>query len=314
MNLSLKPSPIETISFDGFDFFLKRDDLLHPDFSDNKARKFAYLLEHDFSGVDKIISFGSAQSNALYSLAVLAQIKGVGLDYYVDHIASFLAQNPAGNYAGAIARGAKITALELKRSQPQFVGGVEAFVEQQVVPQASNALYVPEGGRMAEAQVGLYQLADELIAWFEQQNFAQLKLMLPSGTGTTALFLQQRFVALECPIRVLTCACVGSADYLVTQFNQLSDDIGDHPEILSLPKKYHFAKLSPELYQLWLKLKQKTGVSFDLLYDPLGWLNLLAHMRQTDESIPVIYLHQGGVLGNETMENRYRRQSELKNR
>ena len=39
------PSPTETIQFQNYTFFLKRDDLIHPDFSGNKARKFYYFLE-----------------------------------------------------------------------------------------------------------------------------------------------------------------------------------------------------------------------------------------------------------------------------
>lgn len=82
-------SPIEEISFNNQKYFIKRDDLLHPDFSGNKARKFYYFLKNDFPSIKKIISHGSAQSNAMYSLSVLAKLKGLKFDYYVDHIASF---------------------------------------------------------------------------------------------------------------------------------------------------------------------------------------------------------------------------------
>lgn len=82
-------SPIEQITFNNQKYFIKRDDLLHPDFSGNKARKFYYFLKNDFPSIKKIISHGSAQSNAMYSLSVLAKLKGLKFDYYVDHIASF---------------------------------------------------------------------------------------------------------------------------------------------------------------------------------------------------------------------------------
>jgi len=75
--------------------------------------------------------------------------------------------------------------------------------------------------------------------------------------------------------------------------------------ILSLEKKHHFAKLYKENYKIWLKLQQQTGVEFDLLYDPLGWRVLLAHPEVFSK--PTLYIHQGGVLGNESMLPRYKR-------
>ena len=55
-------------------YFVKRDDLLHSDFSGNKARKFYYFLKNDLQGIEKIISHGSNQSNAMYSLSVLCKL------------------------------------------------------------------------------------------------------------------------------------------------------------------------------------------------------------------------------------------------
>ena len=75
--------------------------------------------------------------------------------------------------------------------------------------------------------------------------------------------------------------------------------------ILDLDKKHHFGKLYKDNYKIWLKLHQQTGVEFDLLYDPLGWRVLLAHPEVF--STPILYIHQGGVLGNESMLPRYER-------
>jgi 1-aminocyclopropane-1-carboxylate deaminase/D-cysteine desulfhydrase-like pyridoxal-dependent ACC family enzyme len=46
-------------------------------------------------------------------------------------------------------------------------------------------------------------------------------------------------------------------------------------------------------------------VEFDLLYDPLGWRVLLEHIGLFES--PVLYIHQGGVLGNKSMLPRYQR-------
>jgi len=284
-----KPSPIDTISFKGHSFYLKRDDLLHPDFSGNKARKFHYFLENDFPDIKKIISYGSAQSNAMYSLSVLAKMRGWEFEYFVEHISDYLKEHPHGNYNAALENGMQIS-----------VGRVP------LIPTNENILFIEEGGRQKEAEYGIKLLAQEIVDWQKENNIKELNIFLPSGTGTTALFLQKAFVGERTPRpTVFTCPCVGDSVYLKKQFSELEADEKYHPTILSLEKKHHFGKLYKDNYKIWLKLQQQTGVVFDLLYDPLGWRTLLAHPEVLTK--PLLYIHQGGVLGNESMLPRYER-------
>ncbi len=95
--------------------------------------------------------------------------------------------------------------------------------------------------------------------------------MLPSGTGTTALFLQKNL-----PFEVFTVACVGGSEYLKKQFFHLEKEEKYHPKIIQMPKKYHFGKLYKEFYEIWKELKAETKIEFDLLYDPLGFLALFS--------------------------------------
>ena len=76
-------SKIDTITFEGLSFLLKRDDLLDKEFSGNKARKFHYFLQNDFPQITTLISHGSNQSNAMYSLSVLCKLKKWKFIYYI---------------------------------------------------------------------------------------------------------------------------------------------------------------------------------------------------------------------------------------
>ena len=289
MNFLLS-SPIEKYVFEGRSFYLKRDDLLHPDFSGNKARKFYYFLQNDFPDITKIISYGSAQSNAMYSLSVLAKMRGWRFEYYVDHVADYLKENPHGNYAGALDNGMHII---VGKDVPSSMD--------------KNTLLIEEGGRQQEAEFGIEILANEIIEWQREKGLKELNIFLPSGTGTTALYLQKHL-----PKNVVySTACVGDSAYLEKQFSELESDDKHHPTILSLDKKHHFGKLYRENYKIWLKLQQQMGVVFDLLYDPLGWRVLLAHPEVFSK--PTLYIHQGGVLGNESMLPRYERKYPLIN-
>ncbi len=290
MKLNL-PSPIQTITFENHTFYLKRDDLIHPDFSGNKARKLYYFLTHDLPHIDRVVSYGSAQSNAMYSLSVLAKMRGWKFEYCVDHIADYLKENPHGNYKAAIENN---TVFKVKREEIRV--------------KRDNVLYIEEGGRQEDAEYGIKILAQEILDWQKAQGIGELNIFLPSGTGTTALFLQKSLLLAETShkTRVYTSPCVGDVGYLQAQFEMLEPEVCYHPTILSLPKKYHFGKLYRENYTIWLKLREETGVEFDLLYDPLGWRTLL-QSPELYTTTPMLYIHQGGVLGNESMCLRYER-------
>lgn len=275
-------SPVEKIVFNNNEYYIKRDDLLNKEFSGNKARKFHYFLENDFPNITKVISHGSAQSNAMYSLSVLCKIRNWEFEYYVDHIASYLKDNPVGNYKGALENNMKI----LEEETP------DTFT--------NNTLFISEGGALKEAQYGLEILAKEIIFWADENKIENLKVFLPSGTGTTALFLQKYL-----PFEVLTCPCVGDEEYLEKQFFELEET--KHPTILKREKKYHFGKLYKEFFLKYKDLLSQTDIEFDLLYDPLGWITLENYVNNLkEENKPnILYLHQGGLLGNKSMLDRY---------
>lgn len=308
---ALTGSPVEKVLFRGHEIHVKRDDLLGlretetSAFNGNKARKLYYYLQNSWPDIDGIISCGSAQSNMLYSLSVLASLKGWSLDFYVDHVPGQLKKHPLGNYAGALSRGARIHSVsELKDSVVRR--SPTEYVEQHLLPGLSGKLYIPEGGGHSCSEPGLQQLASEIKAWVQSNHIENPKLMLPSGTGTTALYLQKHL-----PFEVLTCACVGGQDYLRQQMLGLSLDTEHSPTILESPdigaKKYHFGQLYPEFYLLWQEIREQTGITFELLYDPLGWLTMMRYLELATESVNMVYLHQGGLLGNQSMLPRYER-------
>lgn len=292
-----KNSPVSKTLYDGLPLYIKRDDLLHHEFSGNKARKFHYFLEHDFEGIDKIISYGSAQANSLYSLSVLAKMKNVKLDFYVYTLSDFLKNNPDGNYKEALKNDANIIELDYEIDKL-------AYIQNEVLPNETNVAFIEEGGRVQESQVGIKILADEITQWAEENSLENLKVMLPSGTGTTALFLQ-KFL----PFEVLSVACVGNDEYLKAQFRQLNSNEKEHPSIISMDKKYHFGKLYKVFYETYLDVLKQTQIEFDLLYDSLGFMALKKYLKSMpeDKQLTVLYIHQGGLLGNQSMLKRYER-------
>ncbi len=276
-----KPSRVDGVIFGGEKYFIKRDDLLSHDFSGNKARKFEYFLANPPKSIKSIISYGSNQSNAMYSLSVLAKKLGVEFIYVTHHVSEFLKQNPTGNYLAALENGMKLLLADNPEQKC-----LELVDEQN--------LYIKEGGAIKEARFGIKNLADEIKRWAKDKKY---DIFLPSGTGTTALYLQQHL-----DFNVFTTPCVGDESYLKQQFNELEKT--KHPIILNPPKKYHFGKIKKELYDIYKDLLNQTDIEFDLLYDSVGWLTLLSNKSVFKH--PIIYIHQGGILGNASLLQRYK--------
>ncbi|MBM7074149.1 1-aminocyclopropane-1-carboxylate deaminase/D-cysteine desulfhydrase [Shewanella sp. 202IG2-18] len=299
--MKLTNSPVDKVNLFGRPFFIKRDDLLHPKFSGNKARKFKALLDNDFPAVKQLVGFGSCQANSLYSLSSLAQSKSWSFSFFVDRIPEHLKSNPIGNYKAALVQGADVQVFPVA-----LKGDVEkeAWLRQKY---ANNpeVLVVPEGGRSDLARYGVHQLAEEITQWALEKNQIPLTVFLPSGTGTTALFLQEFFTSKNIDIQVLTCAVVGDVQYLKHQFNLLIDNDHLYPEILSTPQRFHFGKLNKKLYDTWCEANM-SGIEFELLYDPVGLITLKHHLHELMNT-SILYIHQGGILANETMLLRYKR-------
>jgi len=284
MQLNL-PTPIESYSFKGVDFLLKRDDLISKELSGNKARKAYYYLNNIPRNITTIKSFGSIQSNAMYSLSFIAKKLGLEYIYYANHIPSLLRTKPVGNLKMALENGMKL---------------IEGYEN---ISCSENELLINEGVATKEAYYGVEILAKELIDELGSQK--EYQIFLSSGTGTTALFLSKALKVLNAKnFKVYTTPCVGDRDYLIKQFKELEPDSKYYPYILDTKKKYHFGKLYKEFYILWLELQKSIAVEFELLYDPKSWMIIL---ENRDIFKDLVYIHQGGVLGNSTMLARYQK-------
>ncbi|MRJ02687.1 MAG: 1-aminocyclopropane-1-carboxylate deaminase/D-cysteine desulfhydrase [Epsilonproteobacteria bacterium] len=281
----MEPTPVEFIS-KPYPFWLKRDDLLDPHIGGNKGRKLHFLL-HTPLPIDTLISYGSLHSNAMYSLAHIARKRRWSFIYYARFDRRAV-ENPAGNLKGALELGMELRPIE------EFPIEERNLLSRTILH--GSSLILPEGGRTEEAALGIALLAQEIRQWARGR---EITIFLPSGTGTTALFLQKYLPE----YRVLTVPCVGGREYLQRQFSTLEPDSSCHPTILEPPRRYPFGRLSRELWEIWGEIVGGSGIEFDLLYDPVGFITLKAHNLFGEK---LLYIHQGGLLGNETMIARYK--------
>ncbi|CAD7289480.1 hypothetical protein LMG7974_01552 [Campylobacter majalis] len=272
---------IRLVEFRDIKFYILRDDLLG-EFNGNKARKLEYFLDLDLK--TDIVSHGSSQSNAMYSLSVFAKIKGVKFHYFVSHLNENLRQNPIGNFGFALQNG-MILHIDSERES-----AAKAYAK------TNNMLFINEGVAMVQAQHG-FKAQAKVISEYAKLHSKIFDIFLPSGTGTSAAYLSK-----YSEFDVYTCPCVGDSEYLRMQIHALEPN--SDVKVLQPPKKYHFGDLKPELVKIWQELRDETGIEFELIYDPVGFITLLANFKNFKNDI--LYIHQGGVLGNISQLQRYK--------
>jgi len=293
---AIPPSRVDPFSFRGHEFFVKRDDLIDPLLSGNKYRKLYSLIHTPAAQYKRLVSYGGSQSNAMLSIAALCHRKNWQFHYTTKPLPQHLKHQPTGNLKMACELGMRLHEV----SHAQYATDIAALAS----ASDPTSLYIPQGGADPIARPGIEILAQEIRQWWQTGKHpgnAPLHLVTPSGTGTTASYLA-RAMPDAC---ILTTPSVGDKAYLAAQISML----GSMPEnirILESRKKHHFAKPYPELLSIHNDL-QDAGITFDLIYASHMWLTLLEHLDAITGTI--LYIHSGGLLGNQTMLARYRHKS-----
>lgn len=284
-------SAIETFTFRGRTFYVKRDDTIDPLLSGNKYRKLYTLIQTPTARYTKILSYGGIQSNAMLSIAALCHQKGWEFHYTAKKIPTYLKENLTGNLRLALNLG-----MQLHEVAPDRYDAAISLLNSS---DEKETLLVPQGGAYPHAEEGIRTLAEEIALWQTERHSGALTLVTPSGTGTTAFYLAHALPRTT----ILTTAVVGDKAYLLSQLERL----GRSPtnlEILESPKKYHFGKPYKEFLAIYEELKE-CGIEFDLLYGAQMWSVLMESMSAIEGD--VLYIHSGGLIGNETMLPRYAR-------
>ncbi|ASG69003.1 1-aminocyclopropane-1-carboxylate deaminase [Francisella halioticida] len=269
-----------------------RDDLNHHIFSGNKARKLAYILSNpgNYEQIKTIISFGGNQSNFMLALSQLAKIKNWAFHYWVKPLPKFLKQNKNGNLKFALENGMQLfesnEELKLKNIKSKYQN-------------AKDFYFFDQGGKNPSAEEGIASCALEIKKYCEENKIEDYSVVVASGTGTTAIYLEKYLKQ-----KIFTIPCVGSSQYLKQQFNYIDKTL-NHPQVLESQFQKNFGQLDIENYNIYKKLLQQTAIEFDLLYDPIAWRVLLANYNNLPK--PIIYIHCGGTSGNITMINRYKK-------
>lgn len=308
--------------------FIKRDDLLEfHGVTGSKLRKFySLLLDDSLRDSTHIVSYGGAQSNAMYALARLASFRGKKFVYFTRRTSSRLQSTP-GNLKSALDVGMIHVQLDNDDFRHIFTDTAPAEIEpiiqtllqeHSISAVQSSIVFIPQGGAWCGAEPGVSILAQELrtqLTHLRQHGLLAPKkpiLFMPSGTGTTAFYLQKHVQDI---LSVVTVPISGDEKYLVKQMRWLeaSHARDNHvlrstvfPGILRPRLRASFADVRIEKLLIWKELSRSTNneFEFDLIYAPKTWEEVMLAIEEgriASNGEDLLYYHTGGIEGNVSM-------------
>ena len=194
-------SPLQPFTVRGRSVLVKRDDRyalpgVLSGVAGNKARKLYGLHKRGFGDAEAVASLGGHQSNAFPCIAALCRAFDLPFYFVCKPVPRWLRSNPAGNYARALALGAELVPLkpdDYRRCVADETWRADLLKD---VAGVSEVAWVPQGAASKDAEAGVAMLAAELAS--DLQEHPGTRIVVPAGTGTTALFLARHLRRARC--------------------------------------------------------------------------------------------------------------------
>ncbi|KXX68102.1 1-aminocyclopropane-1-carboxylate deaminase/D-cysteine desulfhydrase [Flammeovirga sp. SJP92] len=289
--LPIENTPLQELtdsifSENGVRFFVKRDDLTHPEVSGNKWRKLKYnLLQAKKEGYQKILTFGGAYSNHIHAFAAagkLYELDTIGVIRGEEH----LPLNPTLDFATR--QGMELSYLD-RTSFRNYKDQIPKLKEK------FGAFYMaPMGGSNTLALKGVGELGDELNEVLEEGDY----VCSACGTGGTLAGL---IASLRSDVNVIGFPALKGGSFLYDDINDFLKglDSSSFPK-WTLNTDYHFggyAKKKPELMDFIMQFHQKYNIELERIYTGkmiYGVFDLLrkGYFRKGQK---IIVLHSGGL-------------------
>lgn len=270
----------------GVRFFVKRDDLTHPEVSGNKWRKLKYnLLKAKEEGYTKILTFGGAYSNHIHAFAAAGKLYGletIGVIRGEEH----LPLNPTLSFA--VEQGMKLTYLD-RTSFRNYKDHLPKLKEE-----FGDFYMAPMGGSNTLALKGVGELASELDEVLSEGDY----VCAACGTGGTLAGL---IAGLTKKVNVIGFPALKGGAFLYDDINSFLKEVTT-PIIVnwSLNTDYHFggyAKKKPELIDFITQFKVKYDIELERIYTGKMAYGVMDLLRQGYfcEGKKIIILHSGGL-------------------
>jgi len=284
--LELPEIPMQSIEVDsGHKIDVLRLDKTDDYISGNKWFKLKYnLIEASNLGYSQLLTFGGAYSNHIHSTAAACKsfgLQGIAIVRGEEH----LPLNPTLQFAKDC--GMKVHYINRSQYRDKYNPALIKKFEQLF----GKFYLVPEGGTNELAVKGASEIPD----LFQKQYDV---IALASGTGGTTAGITINNICKHS--KILSFPVLKGGGFLQ---KDIEDLLGYVPSNLELVTDYHFggyAKTTTELLEFIVDVNDEFNIPLEPIYTGKAFYGLLDYLKTKgiDEETSVLYLHTGGLQGN----------------
>jgi len=285
------------------ELYVKRDDLIHPQFGGNKWRKLKYNLIHARENhFDTLLTFGGAWSNHIYATAAAGKHFGfntIGLIRGEPH-------SPL-NATLSFARKCGMQLHYVDRVRYRLKN--EAAFLNDIKQQFGNVYILPEGGSNTLALEGCKEIVQEISSELSKPFDV---ICCASGTGATlaglALAIETEKNTLQLPTveqRAIGFSALKGGEFLVTEINNFLASRNTDLSINNwhIETGFHFggyAKINDELMHFMQEFQSRYNIALDAVYTAKMFYGLFELIKSGTfkPGTVIVAVHSGGLQGN----------------
>ena len=294
----LHPSPLQRLQSPfleqaNIQLYVKRDDLIHPQFGGNKWRKLKYNLEYAREKqFDTLLTFGGAWSNHIYATAAAGKYFGfstIGLIRGEEH-----------RPLNATLSFAKDCGMQLHYiNRAEYRHKAETAYQNKIKQQFGDVYILPEGGSNSLALRGCAETVREISDEIEKPFDI---ICCASGTGATLAGL---ISAINPGQTAIGFSALKGGEFL----NREVETFLQREKINSSTKNWHietgfhfggYAKINDALIQFMSEFQLQYGFALDAVYTGKMFYGLfeLIKAKRFKPGTSIIAIHSGGLQGN----------------
>jgi D-cysteine desulfhydrase len=296
------PTPVQTISFEGKNFLIKRDDLTGIELSGNKVRKLEYLIyQAKKEKADIVFTDGGDQSNHARATVIAASSAGLKSKLFLWGKDK---PNADGNLFLDKFFGAEISFLNKK--EYSNVNNIMFKERAKLLNKGINAYVIPEGGSTTLGIWGYVSFINELKNQVEINKLEGITVAV--GSGGTAAGLLVGAALLKLKLKVYAVNVLYSEKEIKRKILQLAEGcILDYKLPCSIDESKlillsgysteGYKKINEDKLGLIKKFARSSGILLDPAYTGKAFKAYYETFLLKNKGMKNLFLHTGGLFG-----------------
>lgn len=290
-------------SVNGFNIYMKRDDLTDFYFGGNKVRLFEYIVPDILrASPQKIVTVGTADSNHVRVAAAVAERINLECDLI---IVGDVEKNKRIANEGNMLLASMCRANLIYCHSFAALLFIKQYLEEQEA-QGTSCIFIPGGGHVTSAVFGYVDAMKEIMDQSREVGVEFDSIYLPTGSGTTqaGLLLGKQLYSYYGAIYGLSVdspvtKCKREINELLCSAYDLYEGIKTVPEsdVLLLENSTKYGEIDENAVWITNELIKSDGICLDPIYNAKSFWKMVCELKTQSNGGNVLYINTGGLPG-----------------